>query len=99
MVQTKIQCWNGEEIHRCNHFAVIRQEHFPSLCRFRVFGRTLNPAQYGSFRDFETELKQFTVDTRCARVGLSSTIWKMSSRNSRLILFRPRWRECEIQLQ
>src|SRR5260370_3780200 len=61
---TEGECWNREEVHRGNGFAVIVKERFPSPRRSRVLGRPLHPARHGSFRNIEAQLEQFSMNAR-----------------------------------
>src|SRR5450631_1156542 len=62
--QVEADGWSNEQVHSRNVRRVITQEGAPSLARSpawldHVFGDT-------RLRDFEPELEQFTVNTRCA---------------------------------
>jgi hypothetical protein len=56
----------GEEVHRCNRFAMVAQKRRPTLCPLRIARRFSHPAQHGSLRNIEAKHFQFTVDSRRA---------------------------------
>ncbi len=58
------ECWHGEEVHRCDGFAMIAQKGRPSLCWLRTPGRFPHPAQNASFRNIEAEHLQFAMNAR-----------------------------------
>src|SRR5438105_1206881 len=58
----KRQSWDGEEVHRRNHFSMVIQERGPSLRRLRVSRRLPHPALYGSLRDVGAEHLQLSMN-------------------------------------
>ena len=58
----KRQSWDGEEVHRRNHFAMVIQERGPSLRRLRVSRRLPHPALYGPLRDVGAEHLQLSMN-------------------------------------
>jgi len=57
---------NGEEVHGCDHLAMVAQKYSPSRGRLRIFGRFPHPAQYSSLGDVEAEHLEFALNSRCA---------------------------------
>ena len=57
---------NGEEIHGCDHLAMVPQEGQPALGRFRASGSSPYPARDGSLGHFEAEHLQFSVNAGSA---------------------------------
>ena len=58
------ECRHGEEVHRCDGFAVIAQERRPTLCRIGIPRRLAHPAQHGSLRNVEAEHLELAVNAR-----------------------------------
>src|SRR5258708_6231266 len=56
-------CWDCEEVHRGNCFAVVAQEGCPSPGGFRTSRRSAHPSQDGALRDVQPEHLQLTVDS------------------------------------
>src|SRR5260370_25222933 len=56
-------CWDCEEVHRGNCFAVVAQEGCPSPGGFGTSRRIAHPSQDGALRDVEPEHLQLTVDS------------------------------------
>jgi hypothetical protein len=55
-------CWDREEVHRCNCFAVVAQECCPSPGGTGVSRRFPHPSQDSALRDVQPEHLQLTVD-------------------------------------
>src|SRR5438093_4746395 len=60
------QSGDREEIHGRDHFPVIAQESLPSLTWISPPRGTLYPARNGPLGNIKAQLKQFSVDARCA---------------------------------
>ena len=67
---SKGDCWNGEEIHGRNDFAVVSQESGPAFAS--VVARRPAPEIAGdrALGDIETEFEELAVDSRCAPGGI-----------------------------
>jgi hypothetical protein len=61
---TERQCGHGEKIHGSDCLTVIAKEYQPPLGWIRILACTLDPTRNRSFRDFETQLEQLTVNAR-----------------------------------
>ena len=57
---------HGEEIHRCSGFAMVAQEHRPSLGWLRVSWSFPHPSKHGPFRNVEAQHSDFPMDPRRA---------------------------------
>ena len=62
-------CWNREEIHRSDGFAVIVNEGLPTSYWFWVLRSFLYPTRHSSFREVESQFQEFSVNTRSAPGG------------------------------
>src|SRR6266699_1693002 len=63
---TKRQRWDGEEVHRSNGLAMVSEERQPSLHRICISRGSPDPSRDTPFRDIETQLEQFALNTRCS---------------------------------
>ena len=57
---------DGEEVHRSNGLAMVSEERQPSFHRIWICWGSPDPSRDTPFRDIETELEQFAVNTRCS---------------------------------
>src|SRR5260370_13943153 len=64
--ENKRGCWNGEEVHRGDLFAVVSQESKPTLRWFRLSGREFHPARNGSFGNVKAQHQELAMDSRSA---------------------------------
>src|SRR6266446_7676863 len=63
---TKSERWDGEKVHRSNSLAVVAEERQPSLHWVRISRGSADPSRDTPFREIETQLAQFAVNTRCS---------------------------------
>src|SRR5215469_14179427 len=59
-------CWDCEEVHCRNYFAVVALECCPSFGGFGTSRRFAHPAQDSTFGDVEAEHSEFPMNSRCA---------------------------------
>ena len=63
---TKSERWDGEKVHRSNGLAMVSEERQPSLHRVWISRGSPHPSRDTPFREIETQLAQFAVNTRCS---------------------------------
>ena len=70
---TKREHWDGEEVHRSNGLTMVSEERQPSFHRIWISRGSPDPSRDTPFRDIETQLEQFAVNTRlcCAKIPFS----------------------------
>src|SRR6266513_4687588 len=61
---TERERWDGEEVHRSNGLAMVSEERQPVLDRVWVSRGSPDPSKDTPFREIETQLEQFAVNTR-----------------------------------
>ena len=61
---TKRERWDGEKVHRRNGLAMVSEERQPLLDGVWISRDQPNPSRDTSFREIETQLKQFAVNAR-----------------------------------
>jgi len=61
---TKSERWDGEKVHRSNGLAMVSEERHPSLHRVWISRGSPDPSRDTPFREIETQLEQFAVNTR-----------------------------------
>src|SRR5256885_13298953 len=62
---TKSERWDGEKVHRSNGLTMVSEERQPSLHRVWISRASPDPSRDTPFREIETQLEQFAVNTRC----------------------------------
>ena len=63
---TKRERWDGEEVHRSNGLTMVSEERQPSFHRIWISRGSPDPSRDTPFRDIETQLEQFAVNTQCS---------------------------------
>ncbi len=63
---TKRERWDGEKVHRSNGLTMVSEEHQPSLHRVWISRGSPDPSRDTPFREIESHLEQFAVNTRCS---------------------------------
>ena len=63
---TKSERWDGEKVHRSNGLAMVSEERQPSLHRVWISRGSPDPSRDTPFREIESQLEQFAVNTRCS---------------------------------
>jgi hypothetical protein len=61
---TKRERWDGEKVHRSNGLAMVSEERQPSLHRVWISRGSPDPSRDTPFREIETQLEQFAMNTR-----------------------------------
>jgi hypothetical protein len=59
---TKRERWDGEQVHRCNGFAMVSEERQPLLDGIWISQGSPDPSRDTPFRKIETQLAQFAVN-------------------------------------
>jgi hypothetical protein len=67
---TKCKGWDGEEVHRRDHFTMVTQEGEPTFGSLGISRGSSHPTGDRSLGDVKTQHQQLAVDTRRAPGGI-----------------------------